>query len=172
MKPGIDLKLRRRLLQAYAYEQSLLGRLELYALRAEGFGYPEIARLFRALARGKRVQARRQLKAAGETPGLERSLMRVRRLLAWAERKIYGGAEEAAIRRGDRRAEMAFRYPRTATVYFEALLAEAQAAVGAGTDLPLRDYWLCRVCGYVETGETPPEGCPVCGSPAKAFYRT
>jgi len=29
--------------------------------------------------------------------------------------------------------------------------------------------WKCNVCGYVHTGETPPEKCPVCGAPGTAF---
>ncbi|MBD3232890.1 MAG: rubredoxin [candidate division Zixibacteria bacterium] len=29
--------------------------------------------------------------------------------------------------------------------------------------------WRCTVCGYEESGEFPPEICPVCGAPADAF---
>ncbi len=29
--------------------------------------------------------------------------------------------------------------------------------------------WLCKVCGYVHDGPTPPETCPVCGAPASEF---
>jgi rubredoxin/uncharacterized membrane protein len=29
--------------------------------------------------------------------------------------------------------------------------------------------WKCKVCGYVHSGETPPEKCPVCGASAKEF---
>ncbi len=29
--------------------------------------------------------------------------------------------------------------------------------------------WICTVCGYVHTGETPPENCPQCGKPASVF---
>ena len=31
--------------------------------------------------------------------------------------------------------------------------------------------WVCEVCGYVHTGETPPEKCPLCGAPKDRFYR-
>ena len=30
--------------------------------------------------------------------------------------------------------------------------------------------WQCSVCGYVHTGEAPPEKCPVCGVGAEAFF--
>jgi rubredoxin len=29
--------------------------------------------------------------------------------------------------------------------------------------------WKCTVCGYVHTGEEPPQKCPVCGAPKSAF---
>ena len=29
--------------------------------------------------------------------------------------------------------------------------------------------WVCTICGYVETGEAPPETCPICGADASAF---
>lgn len=30
--------------------------------------------------------------------------------------------------------------------------------------------WICNVCGYTHYGDEPPEICPTCGSPRKAFY--
>jgi Rubrerythrin len=29
--------------------------------------------------------------------------------------------------------------------------------------------WKCGVCGYVHTGDNPPEKCPICGAPASKF---
>ena len=29
--------------------------------------------------------------------------------------------------------------------------------------------WVCGPCGYVHTGDTPPDSCPVCGAPASKF---
>jgi len=31
--------------------------------------------------------------------------------------------------------------------------------------------WVCSVCGYVHTGDTPPQKCPVCGAPASKFKK-
>jgi rubrerythrin len=30
--------------------------------------------------------------------------------------------------------------------------------------------WVCSICGYVHTGDKPPEKCPTCGAPASKFY--
>ena len=29
--------------------------------------------------------------------------------------------------------------------------------------------WICSVCSYVHTGDTPPEKCPRCGKSAEVF---
>ncbi len=29
--------------------------------------------------------------------------------------------------------------------------------------------WVCRICGYVHEGDTPPEACPQCKAPAEKF---
>jgi len=31
--------------------------------------------------------------------------------------------------------------------------------------------WICTICGYVHTGEEPPEQCPVCKQPADKFKK-
>ena len=31
--------------------------------------------------------------------------------------------------------------------------------------------WVCKVCGYVHEGDTPPEKCPQCGAPASRFEK-
>ena len=31
--------------------------------------------------------------------------------------------------------------------------------------------WVCKVCGYVHEGATPPEKCPQCGAPADKFEK-
>jgi len=31
--------------------------------------------------------------------------------------------------------------------------------------------WICSVCGYVHTGDEPPEKCPVCSQPGSVFKK-
>ena len=31
--------------------------------------------------------------------------------------------------------------------------------------------WICTICGYVHTGDAPPENCPVCRMPASVFKK-
>ena len=34
-----------------------------------------------------------------------------------------------------------------------------------------KSKWICTVCGYVHTGETPPDNCPLCSKTTSAFKR-
>ena len=31
--------------------------------------------------------------------------------------------------------------------------------------------WKCPLCGYIHTGPTPPEKCPLCGAPGNTFIK-
>ena len=55
----------------------------------------------------------------------------------------------------------------------ERIAAEIEVLAG---ELPVAEdpaagqtKWICSVCGYVHTGEEPPEECPVCKQPASVF---
>ena len=55
-------------------------------------------------------------------------------------------------------------------------IADEVAALLDGLEVPEdpsagQARWICTVCGYVHTGEEPPEACPLCGQPASAFRR-
>ena len=54
----------------------------------------------------------------------------------------------------------------------EELLQTAEfQAVSPEEEVKSDTKWVCEVCGYVHTGETPPEKCPLCGVPKDRFYR-
>jgi rubrerythrin len=31
--------------------------------------------------------------------------------------------------------------------------------------------WKCKVCGFIHTGDAPPDFCPVCGAPSEQFVQ-
>ena len=54
----------------------------------------------------------------------------------------------------------------------EELLQTAEfQAVSPEEEVKSDTKWVREVCGYVHTGETPPEKCPLCGVPKDRFYR-
>lgn len=53
---------------------------------------------------------------------------------------------------------------------YEKLLAELEGNVLVAEEKS-ETKWRCQVCGYVYTGEQPPEVCPLCGAPKEAFEK-
>jgi rubrerythrin len=48
------------------------------------------------------------------------------------------------------------------------LYNKALEAVEQGNDLTDTEFFLCPVCGHIEFG-SPPDICPICGTPAAKF---
>jgi rubrerythrin len=53
----------------------------------------------------------------------------------------------------------------------EALVNSPEYAPVAEEEQKSDTKWVCTVCGYVHTGDTPPEKCPLCGVPANMFEK-
>jgi len=53
----------------------------------------------------------------------------------------------------------------------EALLATAEFAPVKDASPESETKWICTVCGYIHTGDTPPEKCPLCGVGADRFKK-
>jgi len=59
------------------------------------------------------------------------------------------------------------KFDRPASVAEENGAAKTTAIPAADPDTK----WRCIICGYIHTGPTPPESCPVCGADASKFER-
>jgi rubrerythrin len=163
-----EAALRRALWDSFAAESQARERYAVYAVRAESQGYPQIARLLRAVTRAEELHAQRQLKAVRGVAGVAENLAAALKAEAEDVRR-YAEARALAHAVGNRRAEQAFEFAEGVDRVHGRLLGQALTAAEAGRDLEEQPYLLCKVCGYLEVGERPPESCPVCGSPAVVF---
>lgn len=48
---------------------------------------------------------------------------------------------------------------------------EKEVVIEEATEEKGETKWLCPLCGYVHTGEEPPEKCPICGAPSDVFIK-
>ncbi len=153
--------------QAFAGEAKAALRLKVYAERAEAEGYPQIAKLFRAIARSEEIHGVRALRVLTETKSTEENLAESFQSERGVAEVAYAEFVRLAEAAGDRAAALHFSQSRDveeahANLYKEAmnhLLAER------GTT-----YYVCLVCGYVADGRRP-EACPVCGARADQFVQ-
>ncbi|MGD1995734.1 MAG: rubrerythrin family protein [Anaerolineae bacterium] len=157
------------LYEAFVGEAKAHRRLLAFAGKADEEGYPDVARLFRAVAYAEGVHADRHLQLLGEAvvrsteENLESSFKRESTVSGVTYPSFIQEAEEES----DQRAALAFGQARDAEETHAALY---KRAIGCMLREEPCTYHVCDVCGYVVEGE-PPDECPICGAKQKRFVR-
>ncbi|MCE4628323.1 MAG: rubrerythrin family protein [Desulfurococcales archaeon] len=174
------------LLNAFAGESVAAARYEAYAEVAEREGFPNVARLFRAIAYAERIHARNHLKRLADVKAPEKlvaeapiGLGSTSENLEYAMmgekfeiEEMYPAYIALAKHHGDKAAEISFLYALEAEKMHYELFKKAKEYVDKGEDMPIEGYiWICPVCGYTVIGEEPPAKCPICGVLGKDFVK-
>ncbi len=150
----------------FAAESKAQARNQAFAARAAAEELPQIARLFKAVARAESVHAAEALRylqgVVGDTGQNLKSAFE--REMA-AKQEGYPPLIKKAFDLG--REDVAWSLIRARDVEgrHAALYKSALSALAGDRAV---DYHVCRVCGYVFEG-APPERCPVCGSGRDEF---
>ncbi len=156
----------KNLYDAYTGESKAVTRLRAYAQKAEKEEYPEIARLFRAIAESENIHAYNSLKfmkvIQDTETNLEESLAREEKIAQVA----YDRFVSEAIEEGQQAIATIFTYSRDVEARHEKLYEQALQHM-VSDDSPA--YFVCEVCGYV-ADTVIPEKCPVCSAPPEKFF--
>ena len=161
-------KTEKNLAHAFAGESKAAVRNGAFAQKADHDGYPQIARLFRAVAQAESIHAQRYLRLMrGKIGSTEENLETAFNNEIRANVDEYPPLIKDAGEEGMGAAEKAFSQSRDvesrhAELYKKAMndmLAERQTT-----------YYVCQICGYVAE-DAPPENCPVCGAVQGKFQR-
>jgi len=138
-----------------------------FADTAEAEGYPQVARLFRAAAQAKSIQARNHLRAlatVGTTPdNLREAMARETREGSALYPRRLADAQAA----GEEGARRSFLYAQAGEKRLAALFQDALDSLG---ELSRIDLCVCSVCGATLTGAVPAV-CPICRTDKKFFHR-
>ncbi|MEM2637719.1 MAG: rubrerythrin family protein [Candidatus Korarchaeota archaeon] len=174
------------LLSAYAGESMAQSRYRAFEEVAEKEGFPNVARLFRAIAYAEQVHARNHLnvmknlmcdsKACGGAPiGLGNTSQNLSLAIKGEEfevKEMYPSYVNVAKFHGDKKAEQSFNWALSAEKVHAALYSKAKEQVDNGKDLPLEgNIWICPVCGHTHVGTAAPEKCPICGVPGAKYVK-
>jgi len=154
--------------EAFAVESQAERRYTFFAEKAAREGYPQVARLFRAVAAAETIHARNHLNAMDAIGATKDNLLAA----SMGERQEFtymypAFVEKAELEKNDR-AERTFRWAGEVEKAHHAHFEAALAALKKGKAPEDAAYYVCRVCGNTVTGQ-PPGKCPVCGAPGKAF---
>lgn len=152
---------------AFVGEAKAHHRLLAFARKADDEGYPQIAKLFRAVAAAEGVHVERHLRLLGEAvvQSTEENLQSSFERETTVNEVYYPQFIREAEEEGERAAVLTFSQARDVEEGHAAIYKHALSAM-------LRDethgYYVCQVCGYVAERE-PPDQCPVCGAKRGQF---
>lgn len=165
----LGAKTRNNLYDAFVGEAKAHVRLLAFSKRADTDGYPQIAKLFRAIAAAEEVHAGSHLRVLGEAvvktteENLAFSFERETTINEVTYPQLIREAEEES----ERAAAVSFTYARDVEEGHAALYKKAMQHLLQDES---SDYYVCGVCGYTSDG-TLPEECPVCGAESEAFTK-
>jgi rubrerythrin len=157
----------RNIYEAFVGEAKAYHRLLAFARKAEKEDYPQIAKLFRAVAAAEGVHAERHLRLLGEAvvrdteENLQSSFERETTVNQVYYPKFIRQAEEE----GERAAALTFSQARDVEEGHANLYKRAMNAMLRDE---IHDYYVCNICGYVAERE-PPDQCPICNARREQF---
>jgi rubrerythrin len=154
---------------AFAGESQAHMKYLIFAEKAEREGYPEVARLFHAIAFAERVHATNHLRVLGGIGATVDNLAVAMGGENYEVTEMYPAFDAVARLQEEKRALRSIHYALEAEKIHEGMFGEAQDAVVTDKDIPSAPVFVCPTCGHTAIGEAP-DKCPVCGLP-KAKYR-
>jgi rubrerythrin len=167
---------------AYGGESMAHMRYIKWGAVADEEGFPNVARLFRAISFAEEVHATSHFvelrnetgaftvtSAAGFGVGstsenlegaIEGELFEIN--------EMYPVYFETAKHQGEKGPGRSFHYALSAEKIHAAMFQEAKQAVDSGRDVELGPVQICDVCGYTTEGDVP-DKCPICGVTHERF---
>jgi rubrerythrin len=137
-----------------------------FAMKAEQEGYPQVARLFRAIAEAEAVHAFNHFRLLGAASGTQDNLEG-----AFERENLAANTYPQFIREANEEdnagVATVLGYSRDVERGHAKLYKKALAHMMAGEEA---EYYVCQVCGHVSDGVLP-DVCPICGAPREKFRR-
>jgi rubrerythrin len=160
-------KTRKNVYEAFVGEAKAHHRLLAFARKADEEGFPQIAKLFRAVATAEGVHVERHLRLLGEAvvQTTEQNLKSSFERETTVNEVYYPQFIREAEEEGNRAAMLTFSQARDVEEGHAALYKRALSAMLRDES---HDYYVCQVCGYVAEREAPDE-CPICNAKQERF---
>ena len=158
-------KVKDALYQAYVGEAKAALRLNLFAEKAEQEGYPQIAKLFRAISLSEAIHGARSLRILKEIKSTEENLAASFESETKVAEVGYNDFIKVATEQGDDPAVTVFSQARDVEETHAKLYKEAMGHLMEERETT---YYICKVCGFVSDGVVPEE-CPICGAKKEQF---
>ncbi len=160
----------KNLRDAFAGESQAHMKYLIFSGIAEKEGFPNIARLFRAIAFAEQIHARNHLKELNEIGSSSNNLQAAINGETYEVEEMYPAFKQVAELQAEKGAEKTFDWALQAEKVHAGMYQKAKQAVESGKDIELEAIYICEGCGYTVEGEAP-ERCPICGAPKEKFRK-
>lgn len=152
------------LMAAFAGESMANRKYLAYAKKAETEGKYNAAKLFRAAADAETLHALREYEVAGMVKSTAENLMDGIKGETYEYKEMYPPFIEQAVKDDNKAAVAIFTQAKKAEEVHARLYKEALEALNDGGEI---HYYLCPVCGNIET--EPTDKCVICGVSGTRF---
>lgn len=155
--------------EAFAGECQAFRKYSMFARKADGQGFPNVARLFRTAAEAERIHAEGHMAVLQEVKSTAENL----EAAVAGETHEYTEMYPPMLKQAeaeDHKAKRMFGYAVKAEEVHARLYMLALEAVKQGKDLTESQFYLCPVCGHIEL-KAAPATCPICGARGEKFVQ-
>jgi len=165
----VEKKMTRKFLEdAFAGESMAHMKYLIFAEQAEKEGFPNIAKLFKAIAHAEFIHAKNHFIALGNLGKTLENLQTGIDGETYEVEEMYPVFKNAAEFQGEKEAVRTTHYALEAEKVHAELYKKAKELAESGKDIEAKKVYICPVCGYTALDEVP-EKCPVCGVPGDKF---
>jgi len=154
--------------EAFAGESQANRKYLAFAVKADQEGYPQAARLFRAVAEAETVHAHAHLRVLNGIRSTKENIEEAIKGETHEFKEMYPEMMEAARAEGQKAAERSFDFANSVEKVHARLYQDLLDALGKTTDT--YSYYVCPVCGFTAEKEAP-GACPVCGAKGSLFKK-
>ena len=155
---------------AFAGESQAHMKYLAFSEVAEREGFPNVAKLFRAIAYAEQVHATNHARTLGLVNKTMENLQAAMDGENFEVDEMYAAYDVVAKLQGEKGAEKSIHYAISAEKIHAEMYSNAKKQVGKGKDIEVDDVYICPICGFTHIG-TPPDFCPVCKAAADKFKK-
>ena len=156
--------------EAFAGESMAHMKYLAFSEAAEKEGYPQIAKLFKAIAYAEQVHAINHAKALGMIKSTKENIQAGIDGENFEIDEMYPAYDAIAKLQEEKAAQRSIHYAVEAEKIHEDLYKLALEEIGKGNDMNVEDVYICPVCGHTHLGK-PTERCPICNVPAEKYVK-
>jgi rubrerythrin len=159
MKEGVFMsKTEKNLKDAFAGESQANRTYLAFAKKAEEEGYPQVARLFRAVAEAETVHAHNHLRVLQGIKSTSENIQEAIGGETHEFKTMYPEMIKDAKEEGNKEAMISFNYANQVEKIHAELYHKALENLGKEEKVT---YYVCPICGYT-VENNPPDTCPIC----------